>query len=126
MYKAEANKSLTQIPEIQLKLNVHYNAFQKNNPFVTVLGCDTTLALDRFPHLINKYQLAMERHNATSQALTNAKASQVKKANLHHTLEPQHKVGDKVLLSTNNIYIKIVLPKMKPPRTGPFIILSPN
>ena len=57
---------------------------------------------------------------------TNAKASQAKQANLHHTLEPKHKVGDKVLLCTKNININNILPKMKPLWMGLFTIISAN
>ena len=91
-----------------------------------MLSFDTNLGLDTFPYPTYNYQLATEHYDVTSEASTNAKASHANPGNLNWTLEPAHKVGDKVLLSTNNIYIKIVLPKMKPPRTGPFIILSPN
>ena len=112
--KAEGNKWLSKIPEIQLRLNLRYNASRRNNPFITVLDFDTKLGLNTFPYSINKYQPATECHNATSQALTSAKASQAKQANLHCTLEPKHKVGDKVLLSTKNINIQNISPKMKP------------
>ena len=60
------------------------------------------------------------------QALTSAKASQAKQANLHSALEPKHKVRNKVLLSTKNINIKNISPKMKPLWMGPFTILSTN
>ena len=67
-----------------------------------------------FPYPINKYQPAAKRHNTTSSALTNAKASEAKQTKLHQTLEPQHKVRNKVLLSTKNINIKNVSLKMIP------------
>ena len=79
---------MSKIPEIQLRLNSSYNASRGNNPFVIVLGFDAKLGLNTFPYPINKYQLATERHNTTSQALTSAKAGQAKQANLHRTLEP--------------------------------------
>ena len=59
-----------------------------------------------------------------SQALTNAKASQAKQANLHHALQPQHKITDKVLLSTKNIKFKNISPKIKLVWIGPLTILS--
>jgi hypothetical protein len=124
--KAEGDEWLTKIPEIQLKLNSRYNASRRNNPFVTVLGFDAKLGLDSFPYPINNYQPASERHNTTSQALTQAKISQAKQANIHRTPEPQHKVGDQVLLSTKNINIQNTAPKMKPLWIGPFTILSAN
>ena len=98
----------------------------QQQPLVTVLVFNAKLGLHRFPYSINRYQPAIERHNATSEALTSAKASQAKQANLHHILEPQHKVVDKVLLSTKNINIKNILPKMKPLWIGPFTLLSAN
>ena len=91
-----------------------------------MLSFDGKLGLNVFPYPTNKYQLVMEGHNTTSQALTIAKTSQAKQANLHRTLEPQHKVGDKVLLSTNNIDIKNVSPKLKPLWIGLFTFLSAN
>ena len=117
---------MSKIPEIQLRLNSHHNGSKRNNPFVTVLGFDAKPGLDTFPYPIKNYQPATERHNATSQALTDAKTSQAKQPNLYHTLEPQHTVGDKVLLSTKNINVKNVSPKMKPLWIGPFTILSAN
>ena len=105
---------LSKIRDIQLRLNSHNNSSRRNNPFVTVLGFDTKLGLDTFPYPTNNYQPATERHDATSQALTSAKANQANQTNLHHTLEPKHKVEDNVLLSINNINIKNVLLKMKP------------
>ena len=86
--KAEGNEWLSKIPEIQLRLNSRYNASHRNNPFITLLDFDAKLGLDTFPYLINKYQPAMECHNATSQALTSAKANQAKQANLHRATEP--------------------------------------
>ena len=86
--KAEGNTWLSKIPEIQLRLNSSYNTSRRNNPFITVLGFDAKLGLDIFPYHIKQYQTATERNNAASQALTNAKASQAKHANLHHTTEP--------------------------------------
>ena len=124
--KAEGNEWLSNIQEIQLRFNSHYNASRRNNPCVIVLGLDTKLGLDTCPYPINKYQPVTERHNATSQVLTSAKASQAKQANLYRTLEPKHKLGDKVLLSTKNIDIKNVLRKMKALWVGPFTILSAN
>ena len=117
------------IPEIQLRLNSCYNASRRYNHFLRVLGIDVKIGLDIFPYPTNKHQPATERYNATSQALTNAKTSQAKqakKANLHHTLEPKHRVGDKVLLLTKNINLKNISPKMKPIWIRPFTILSAN
>ena len=68
----------------------------------------------------------MERHNAISQALPSTKASLAKQTNLHCTLEPEYKIGNKVLLSTKNINIKNVSPKMKPLWIVPFTILLAN
>ena len=73
--KAEGNEGLSKIPENQLRLNSRYNASCRNNPFLTVSGFDAKVGLDTFPYPINKYQTSTERHNATSQALTKAKAS---------------------------------------------------
>ena len=124
--KAEANAWLSKIQEIQLRLNSCYNASRRNNPFVTILAFDAKLRLYTFPYPINKYQLVTDSYNATSQALTSAKASQAKQANLHRTLEPTYKVGDKVLLSTKYINIKNISLKMKPLWIGPFTILLAN
>ena len=52
----------------------------------------------------------MECQNATSQALTKAQVSEAMQTNLHQTPKPQHKVGDTVLQSTNNINIKNTSP----------------
>ena len=112
--KAKGNEWWSKIPEMQLRLKLRYNASRENKPFVTVLDFEAKLGLDIFLHLINKSQPTMERHNATSQALTSAEASEAKQANLYRTLEPKHKVEDNVLLSINNINIKNVLLKMKP------------
>ena len=68
----------------------------------------------------------MDLHNATSLALTEVKDSQAKQANLYWTPEPQHKVGEKVFLSTKNINIKNASPKMKPLWIRPFTIQSAN
>ena len=124
--KAEGNECLSKMPEIQLGLNSCYNAFHRNNHFVTVLGFDAKQGLDTFPYPINKYQRATEDHNATSEALTTAKASHAKQVSLHRTAEPRHKVRDKALLSTKNINIQNVLHKMKPFWIGPFTILIAN
>ena len=125
-YKADGNKLLSKMLEIQLRLNLRYNTSTRNNPFVTLFGFDAKLGLDTFPYHINKYQPATERHNGTSQALTNAKANQAKRANLHCTTEPLHKIGDKVLLSTKDINIENILHKMQPLWIGPFTMLSAN
>ena len=93
--EAEGKKWLSKIQEIQLSLNSRYNFSCRINAFVTVLGFDAKLALDIFCYHINNYQPATDRHNATSQRLTSANASQAKQANLHRTLEPQHKLEDK-------------------------------
>ena len=114
VYKAEGNEFLSQIQEIQLRLNSCYNASCRNNLFVTVLDLNDNLGLNTFPYPINNYQPATLRHTAESQALTRAKASPAKQANLYRTLEPKYKVGDKVLLFTKNINIKNVSLKMKP------------
>ena len=95
-------------------MNLHYNSSRRNNPFVTVLGLDAKLELDTLSEPINNYQPAIARHNSTSEALTNARASEDKQVNLHWTPKPWHEVEDKVLLSTKNINIKNVSPKMKP------------
>ena len=124
--KAEGNQWLSKIPEFQLMLNSRSNTSRTYNSFVTVWGFDANLGLNTLSYCINKYQPVMERHNSTSQVLTGATASQAKQANLHHTLEPQYKVIDKVLLSTKNINIKKESPKMKPLWIGLFTILSAN
>ena len=64
--------------EIQPRLNLRYNTYRRNKPFVIVLAFDDKPGLDTFPDLMNNYQLATQCHNATSQAVTNAKASQAK------------------------------------------------
>ena len=53
--KAEGNEWLSKMPEIQLRLNSHYNASCRNNPFATVSGFDAKLGLDTFPYPIKKY-----------------------------------------------------------------------
>ena len=68
----------------------------------------------------------MECQDATSQALTNAKACNVKQVNMQQTLEPQYKVRDKVLESTKDINIQNVSAKIKPVWIGLFTILSAN
>ena len=105
---------------------MRYNAFRGNNPSATVLDFDNKLGLNTFPYPNNKYQSVIECHYAISQALTSGKASQVNQANLHRTLGPTNKVGDKILLSTKYIHIKNVLYKMKPLGIGTFTILSAN
>ena len=95
--KVEGNKWFSEIPGIQLRLNYAYNAYRRNNPFLTLLGFDAKLELDTSPYPINKYLTATLRDYAISQALPNTNASQAKVAKLPHTREPQHKVGDKVL-----------------------------
>ena len=86
--KEEGNAWFSKILEIQLGLNSCYEPSRRNNPCVKVLAFDIKLGLDTFPYHINKYETATERHDTTSQALTNAKASQAKQANLRCTLEP--------------------------------------
>ena len=105
------------MPQSLLTLNSCYDPSRRNNPFVTVLGWDVKLKVDIFPYLINQCQPATEQHYATSSTLPNAKASQAKQAkqaNLHCTLQPQHNVGDKVLVSSVNINIEPESRKMKP------------
>ena len=123
---AKGNEQLRKILEIQVRLNLSYNASQRNNSFVTVLGLDAKLELDLFPHPIHIYQPTMEPYNATYQAWTNAKVSSAKQANLHGPSEHQNKVRDQVLLSTKKMNYQNVLPKMKSLWIGPFTILSAN
>ena len=104
--KTERNKWLSKIPEFPLRLNTRYYASYWKYPFATVLGFDGRLGLDTFPYPFHKHQPTTERHNAKSHVLTSAKASQAKQANLHGTLEPKHKVANKVLVSKNNINLK--------------------
>ena len=73
---------------------------------------DVKQECDIFLYTIKYYQRATERYNSTSQALTNAKVSEAKQANLHRTTEPQYNVRDNVLLAIENIHIKDVLQKM--------------
>ena len=68
----------------------------------------------------------MEGHNATSQALTNAKGSYDMQVNLYWTPESRYKVGDKVLVCTKNLDIKNVSREMKPLWIVVFTILSAN
>ena len=53
--KVEGNELLSKILEIQLRLNLYYNASKRNNTFVTVLGLDAKLGLDTFPYTIDNY-----------------------------------------------------------------------
>ena len=105
---------------------MHYHTSRRNNRFVTVFAFYAKLGLDTFPYLINKYQPATQRHNATSQALSSAKASQAKQVNLYRATEPWHKVGNKVLFSTKNINVENVSHQMKHFWIGPFTILLAN
>ena len=105
---------------------MHYNACRRNYAVIKVLGIDAKPGLDTFSYPSNNYQPAIERHNAISQALTNAKAILAKKRNLHWTLDPQHKVRDKVLVSTKNMKMKNILVQMHPFWMGRFTILSAN
>ena len=86
--KAKGNKWFSKRLEIQLTLNLHYNALWGNNLFVTVLGFDTKQGLETFPYTFYQYQSAMESHNSNFQPWPNTNASQAKQANLHRTLEP--------------------------------------
>ena len=104
--EAEGNEWLSKIQKIQLRLNSFYNVTRRNNPLRTVFGFHVNLRLDTLPYPINNYQFAIEGHNAASQGLINAKASQVQQANLHQTPEPQHNIEDQVLLATQNFHIE--------------------
>ena len=66
--KAEGNIWLSKMPDIQLRLNSHYNTSRRNNPFVKVLGFDAKLGRDSFPYPINNYLPTTEYHNTNSQA----------------------------------------------------------
>ena len=57
-------------------LNLHYNNCRRENWFATILAFNDKLELDSLLYPINKYQSTIEQYNFTSQALTNAKASQ--------------------------------------------------
>ena len=52
--KAEGNKWLSKIPEIQLRLNSRYKASRRNNPFITVWGFDAKQGLNTCHYLGNK------------------------------------------------------------------------
>ena len=80
---AERNLQLSKLEEIQLELNLHYDAFKRNNAFATLFGFDAKLGLYAFPYAINNNQAATERYNNTLQVLTSLKASEAEQANLY-------------------------------------------
>lgn len=55
VYKAEANGLLIKRGKIQLKLNLQYASFNRNNTVDTTLSFDATLDLNIFPYHIYSY-----------------------------------------------------------------------
>jgi len=122
--REEGSNWLAKIPEIQFKLNSRYDASRKLSPFQTVYGFNPKARPATLPYPQPIYLDAPLRHTTASGNLNQAKINQTTQANKHRTPEPKLNIGQKVLLSTDNITISS--PNSKPKYIGPFKVTTIN
>ena len=112
--KVEGNEWLHKLPEIQLKLNSRYNTARQHSPFFSLLGFEAKLGPSSFLYPITSYTPAEERHLDTSRNLYSSKVKQANQANKKLSVPPLLTAGQKVLLSTENLFLLYTSRKLKP------------
>ena len=78
------------------------------------------------PYPVNKIVADSDRHAQVTNKLKIAMERQSLQANKRRTLPPRWKIGQKVMLSSENINLPNVHKKMKPRWLGPFLITQVN
>ena len=78
------------------------------------------------PYSLNKIAVDSDRHAEVTKNLTIAKDRQSFQANKRRDQPPRWKIGQKVMVSSQNINLPNVNKKMKPRWLGPFPIIQVN
>ena len=110
----EGDQWVKKLPEIQLKLNSRYNSSRGSSPFHTVYGFTPRFGLAQMPYPVNKIVADTDRHAQVTHNLKIAKERQSFQANKRSNQPPRWKIGQKVMLSSQNINLRHVNKKMKP------------
>ena len=113
-------------PEIQLKLNSRYNYSCGSSPFHTLYEFTPRFRQAQMRYPLNKIVADTDRHAQVTNNLKIAKECQSFYTNERRNQPPRWKIGQKVMVSSQNINLPNVNKKMKPRWLGPFPITQVN
>ena len=113
-YELEGDQWVKELPEIQLKLNSRYNSSRGSSPFHTLHGSTPRFGQSQMPYPLNRIVADTDRHAQVTHNLKIAKQRQSFQANKRRNQPPRWKIGQKVMLSSQNINLPNINKKMKP------------
>ena len=118
----EGDQWVKKLPELQLKFNSRYNSSCGSSPFHTLYGFTPRSGRARLPYPLNKIVADTDRHAQGTNKLKIEKERQSFPAKKRRNQPPRWQIGQKVLLSSQNINLPNVNKKMKPRWLRPFPI----
>ena len=124
--KLEGDQWVKKLPQIQLKLNSRYNSSRGSSPFHTLYRFTPKFGQAQMLYPLNKIVADTARHTQVTRKLKLTKERQSFQANRRRNQPPRWKIGQKVMLSSQNINLPNVNKKMKPRWMGPFPITQVN
>ena len=122
----EGDQRVKKLPEIQLKLNSRYNSSRGSSPCPTLYGFTPRFGQAQMPYPLNKIVADTDRHAQVIHNLKIAKERQSFQANKRRNQRPRWKIGQQVMLSSQNINLPNLNKKIKPRWLGAFPITQVN
>ena len=122
----EADQWVKKLPEIQQRLNSRYNSLRGSSPFHTLHGFTARFDQAQMLYHNNKIIAESDRHGEVTNNLKLVKERQSFQANKRRNQAPKWKIGQQLMLSTQNMNLPNVNKKMKPRWLGPFPITKVN
>ena len=99
----EGDQFLTQLAEIQLKLHSRYNSSCSSYPFHTLYGFTPRFGQVQMLYPLNKIIVDTDRHGQVTNDLKLATKHQSLQVDKRRNQQPRCKIGQKVMLSSQNI-----------------------
>jgi len=124
--ESNGNNWVKAAPRVQTQVNARISGLRGKSPFQSLYGFNPKLAAAQLPHPIPIYLDPTQEYYQLAENLTKAKKQQLEQANKNRRPAPEYKVGDLVLLSTQNLTPYSKETKLHFKWIGPFPITQVN
>jgi len=124
--ESKGNNWVKAAPRVQTQVNARISGPRGKSLFQSLYGFNPKLAVSQLLHPIPIFSDPTQEYYQLAENLTKAKKQQLEQANKNRRLAPDYQVGDKVLLSTQNLTSYSKETKLHFKWIGPFPITKVN